>query len=303
MTDIALLEARLAALEAREQVRAARAAALAVMTPAQRQAEFEASLTRGTAGDDLPLIDDYNLPADVPAANNALASATQTALNNHRATSDARYVQGPGGVRITDWNAATLAGFYWSELGASNRPAASEGDDYWIGWTAIHNDSWVHQYATAIGASGQVPAAAVYHRTRSGGAWGSWTQLGASVYSWGTASRGLYWRHGADGAARFAALHAKSTDQGATLSSLDEWRLQCYDQAGQFTWSAIKVPESGVVSMPRGHALLLERLASGEPLPADQVVTVGALAKLLARILDPDDPLTLETLPVVEESP
>ena len=81
------LEERLAALEqaeamraAGEELRARRYAAFLALSPAERLAVYQ-QRTATTTPDGLPYPDDYTAPADSPAAFQALAEATQAALN------------------------------------------------------------------------------------------------------------------------------------------------------------------------------------------------------------------------------
>jgi hypothetical protein len=74
------LTARLAALEAAQVTRTRQAGILARLTPAQRLTRFLGRAAT-TPGDGLPYPNNYQEPADSPAALQALALSTQSALN------------------------------------------------------------------------------------------------------------------------------------------------------------------------------------------------------------------------------
>lgn len=265
-------------------------------------------MTGYTPGDNLPYPDSYTEPADSPNAFQALALAVQAALDADQAEINARptgvateatYVKGPTATVVTDWNDAIPSGFYQSLPGAANVPVTSQGNDYWLGFvTCLDPSANVRQVAWPAGAAGYPPAV-MLQRAMLGGVWGAWARISNYLFSWGTTDNFMTHRHGpGDGVSRFATGMAKDPLNGNPSDS-DEWRVQCYTPAGVFTWSAIKIPESGIVSMPRGHAVLRERIAAGDPIPADTVLTVGALADILRAGVGPGE---LNIAPPTEET-
>jgi hypothetical protein len=242
----------------------------------------------GFTADGLPYPNDYTKPADSPSAFQDLADATQRALDTKPDTTDteALYVKSPSGVLITDWNAINVAGFYRSDVGASNSPDPA---DKWNGIVRYWSGVGYHQMINS--ATGHYPYGAILQRSYLPGiGWTPWARVVNYAYSWALLDNFIFHRHGTDGPGvdRFAAGMAKDPATAAA-SALDEWRVQCYDTAGNFTWSAIKIPESGVVTMPKGHATALTRIRSGEPIPADTVLTVGMLAEILRAGVGPGE--------------
>lgn len=80
MIDVRELSARLTALELAQKQRTVAASMLSGLSTAQRMV-LQAARNAYTPGDLLPYPNDYNDPADSPAAFQGLAEATQTALN------------------------------------------------------------------------------------------------------------------------------------------------------------------------------------------------------------------------------
>lgn len=239
-------------------------------------------MTGFTTPDNIPYPNDYEQPADSPAALKANATAVQTALNKKsvHATAEANYVKGPIATRITDWNDAIASGFY-AGLAGTGHPPVDTWDTSWMGISVQVSSEYIHQIAWPL--SGYDPSM-MMQRARTGGTWGGWSRLVNHPQSWSSADNLINFMHrGYSGGAtkqRFATGLVKSNSL-ADAHVLDEWRVQCYDLDGSYTWAAIKIPESGVVSFPKGHALALQKLSAGEPIQSDQAVTVGMLAKLL----------------------
>lgn len=234
----------------------------------------------------LPYPDDYQQPADSPNALEDLAVATDAAITNLQAQGRGEFMHGRDATQTTDWNNANESGAYWSDSDAANQPAASVGADFWVGLTTAHTD-WAHQIAWPLALTATpYPPNVMVQRARRGGSWGAWQRVANYGYSWGTIDGLRFMQHASGGAGSEITRFAdglKKDDTTAGPSPADEWRVQCYDAAGNFTWSAIRIPESGIVTMPKGHALAMERLSDGQPLDPEQVVTVGVLLQLLAR--------------------
>ena len=278
------IEQRLRRVEADLQRRAAARAAWRAL-PLEQRIELLAAGMGYTTPDGLPYVTDYNLPADTPALSLMQANASQAALTNHRAVSDGAYMHGRTATQVGDWNAAVQSGVYVTGPGAANVPSTGLGDASWIGIVARLNDGYVHQIAWP---ATFYPVAAMLQRSCAEGVWTGWGRVTNWAFSWADLDNFVTHHHqtlaGNATVARFASGMKK--DPGNTYPTAnDEWRVQCYDEAGNFTWSAIKIPESGIVSMPRGHATATRALEAGDPLDPTQAATIGTVIQIVAALL------------------
>lgn len=188
-------------------------------------------------------------------------------------------------VQVSDCNstAATRNGFWMAPPGSANVPN-TDYSSWWFGWTTSHNTMYHVQHAMPFG-SAPYPLGMITFRYRNGGSWSSWRRLNNWFGSWSTRDGFTYLQHGpGDGLRRFAHGLYKDKNTGSASGS-DQWRVQCYNTAGAYTWNAIVAAESGAVSHPKGHSLLTDSLAAKEPIPADLVATVGTVVDIIQAAL------------------
>ena len=197
----------------------------------------------------------------------------------------------PMATVITNWNTAVTTGFYRSTTGAAYEPSNALGDTHWMGFAIAYNADYVKQVAWPLG-TGNYPPDVMLGRSLRGGTWTGWHRNNAYNYSWSGLDNLTFLQHvqsgyAPEGVRRFAHGMAKADSAPASANSLDEWRVQCYDLSGNFTWSAIKIPENGNVSMPRQTRAVTRALTSQEPIEASETLTVGGLVKILDEVLTP----------------
>lgn len=299
------IELRLRRLEEIEATRAAQSRAAATreqLTPARR---LKAYLTRAatTAPDALPYPNDYQQPADSPAAFQALAIATQAALINRVINSmnpgtSTTHAPSQNAVRVaiaaaearqvpitptvvTDWDQATAPGFYIG-TGAKNPPSPTYFPAAPIMGLVLTGGSPNHvtQIAWPYGTQ-MLPLYAMFQRTRSSGDWGNWARLNNFVNSYGPNDGLVFNRHGGGmtGVTRFA--HGLKKQGGNAPSSADEWRVQRYDTDGNYTGNIMVAGQDGRVTFPSGHTRLVEAARDGAQVSADQAATVGIVADMI----------------------
>ena len=202
----------------------------------------------------------------------------------------------PAATVTSDWNTALNTGFYSSLPGADNPPATGIGDGHWMGIVIRYTDAWVHQIAWPLGTS-NYPPYSMATRARVNNAWNDWQRNNTYHYSWNGLDNLVFFQHQQagkpiDGVRRFAHGMVKDDAHPAGAWPADEYRIQCYDTNGNFTWSAIKIPESGVVSMPKTGALLRGAMAPTLQAAPTEVessvpVTIGGLIAVLDEVLSP----------------
>lgn len=261
---------------------------------AERSAMYE-QFAATTPDFSLPYPNDYNDPADSPTAFRELAVATEAALNLMvpDATAETRYVKGPIATEITDWNAALESGFYAAPSGATNSPGTTF-ETWWMGIVVHMTPVFIHQIAWP--AYGYSPYT-MMDRAFNNGVWNGWSRVTNYAQSWDDMDNLQTLQHtraaGHPAVARFA--HGMKKDSASVSpTAIDEWRVQCYDTEGTFTWSAIKIPESGIVSMPRGHAVAQSRLRRGVEVGADTAATLGNVVDIVRIMLGGIDPVLTE---------
>lgn len=255
-------------------------------TTEQRLAMY-GQLAATTPGFALPYPDDYNDPADSPTAFRELALATDTALGlmAQKAEADITYVRSPQSEHVTDWNLALKNGFYVGAPDSANRPDEYFGT-WWSGITIGNGTSYIHQIAWPFYSyNPKVLMQRVFSDVTA--SWSSWSRVGLYPQSWGTNSALEIFQHVRDAnvapMSRFAHGMRKD-DSAAGPTDNDEWRVQCYDTNGDFTWSAIKIFEDGIVLMPRGYELTAA-IRSGEPVAPESAVTVGTVVEIVRAML------------------
>lgn len=184
---------------------------------------------------------------------------------------------------VTDWDNALSSGLYMGS-GASNDPS-SVRNGWWKGWAVRHNDSWVDQFAIPF-AQGSIDLV-LMQRAKINGAWTGWFRTTNYHYSWDVLDNFLFFKHsgstsvpgGTPGTNRFAVGVKKGTGTGPAAD--EEFRIQCYDTAGTYTFNGMTMQTTGVVNFPKGHSLMAQALLSGEAVSADRAATIGIVNDMI----------------------
>lgn len=225
-------------------------------------------------------------------------SADSVAVN--KSTLDTWYAPaiGQAATTITNWNSAVNNGVIYQANGATNAPDTG----WWMGFCVSRDANYKHQMLWPF-ANARWNSSQIFEREMENGVWGDWNRLAQYYYSRDAMDSMHYAQHNATaggmGYRRFSWGMYK--DKGTNAPSAgDQWRVQCYDTAGTYTWTAIQVAESGAVTFPKGHSLLRTQLAAAEPVRASEVATVGLVVDLVTRLLqragvtvDPADVISL----------
>lgn len=219
----------------------------------------------------------------VGAGSGISVAADSVAVN--KGTLDTWYapIQSQTPVDITNWNSAVNNNVVYRANNAANAPDTG----WYFGICFSHDSSYKHQilypYANGRWASNQM-----VEREMEGGVWGDWNRAGQYYWSRDTLDGFTFSQHNGSGSnmgvRRFAwGMYKDKNTNNASAS--DQWRVQCYDTGGSYTWNGIVVAESGAVSFPKGHSLVRSRMDAQEPLRADEAATVGMVVELVIRLM------------------
>ena len=254
--------------------------------------------------------DDYDQPADYPAAAEAMANSVDSGVGARQIIAGAGLTGGGSlsadrtinvaagrGLAVdadalsladqatytADWNSITGSGFYQCNGGAANSPT---GSGNWLGWAIVYDSSWQVQFAMPFNIWAQ-SYGVQYSRTKVNGGWTAWARTANYLTSNGTNPNYIYLRHGGSsqtptpGVDRFTMGLAKDANDLA-----DTWRLRTHDTLGAYNNTAMYANVIGICYFPQNLAAVETALAGGEPVARDTAVTVGAVLDLVTALLE-----------------
>jgi hypothetical protein len=192
-------------------------------------------------------------------------------------------VNGQAAVTITDWNQAVLNNTTYMGNSAANAPDTGWYYGQCISYGTPYKQQIIYPFANARNYSGTC-----YIRELEASVWGDWNRTTSYIHGRDAADSGIWiqqngYRNNMGIRRFFMGMWKDKTSNNA--SALDEWRVQCYNTAGVYTWTAIKVPQSGVVSFPKGSAMLRAALTEETPIAADTAATVGNVVDIVTALM------------------